>query len=347
MSSERWIGMGIPVDRWHHCAMHRLRRLGPRGSRVVALLAAVVIAHALLLQFAARAPHGNAARAPALQVRQILVPSQPTPPQPQAMAAVAAAPVAPKTVPAARTPKPHPPRVEQPPQAAPVEAPSVQSIQRPARVPPSTELVFELHSGAHSGAARLTWRADRERYALSLQATLPSGREVEQHSEGGFDAAGLAPLRLADRRRGRDVRAANFQREHGKVTFSGPRWELPLETGTQDRLSWLVQLVAWIGGATDDLRDGTELAMWVVGARGAATYWRFEVRGVQRVQLDAHEAEAWWLVREPAHPYDHRVEVWLSREQGHWPLKLRQTQVPGGEPLEWVLRHHTPIEPGT
>jgi hypothetical protein len=43
-------------------------------------------------------------------------------------------------------------------------------------------------------------------------------------------------------------------------------------------------------------------------------------------------------VREPAHPYDIRVEVWLDPARGHWPLRLRQTQVPGGEPLEWILR---------
>jgi hypothetical protein len=214
-------------------------------------------------------------------------------------------------------------------------------------VPPSADLVFALLRGAQSGEARLSWRADGERYALSLHATLPSGREVEQRSEGGFDAVGLAPVRLADRRRGRDVRAANFQREHGKVTFSGPSWELPLETGTQDRLSWLVQLAAWIGGAGETLHDGTELAMWVVGARGTASHWRFEVRGRQRVQLNEQEIEAWWLVREPVHPYDLRVEVWLSPQQGHWPLKLRQTQIPGGEPLDWLLRHHARPEPGT
>ncbi|MCW5661287.1 MAG: DUF3108 domain-containing protein [Burkholderiaceae bacterium] len=202
--------------------------------------------------------------------------------------------------------------------------------------------MFVLRSGAHSGEARLSWRADGERYGLSLHATLPTGREVEQHSEGGFDAAGLAPLRLADRRRGRDVRAANFQREHGKVTFSGPRWELPLEAGTQDRLSWLVQLAALVGGGGEALRDGGELAMWVVGARGTASHWRFEVRGLQRVEIDQQEVDAWWLVREPAHPYDLRVEVWLSPQQGHWPLRLRQTQIPGGEPLDWLLQRSPP-----
>jgi hypothetical protein len=154
-------------------------------------------------------------------------------------------------------------------------------------------------------------------------------------------------VRLADRKRGRDVRAANFQREHGKVTFSGPRWELPLEVGTQDRLSWLVQLVALTAGAGDGLRAGAELPMWVVGARGAASHWRFEVRGLERVAHDGQDRDTWWMVREPAHPYDMRIEVWLDAAPAHWPLRLRQTQVPGGEPLEWVLRARTLPQPGT
>ena len=64
--------------------------------------------------------------------------------------------------------------------------------------------------------------------------------------------------------------------------------------------------------------------------------------GQQPVELDGRVIDAWWLVREPAHPYDLRVEVWLGAQQEHWPLKLRQTQIPGGEPLEWLLRQQPP-----
>ncbi|HVO08395.1 MAG TPA: hypothetical protein VMT83_16500 [Burkholderiaceae bacterium] len=120
----------------------------------------------------------------------------------------------------------------------------------------------------------------------------------------------------------------------GLITFSGPRWEWPLPAGAQDRLSWLVQLVAIASATPDALRDGAKLSMWVVGTRGALSAWHFEVRGRQ----PDGAASAWWLVREPEHPYDLRVEVWLDPARGHWPLRLRQTQVPGGEPLEWLLR---------
>ncbi|HTP74150.1 MAG TPA: hypothetical protein VML58_18210 [Burkholderiaceae bacterium] len=87
------------------------------------------------------------------------------------------------------------------------------------------------------------------------------------------------------------------------------------------------------------------MSMWVVGTRGAIGAWRFEVRG--REALAAPGGDAWWLVREPEHPYDVRVEVWLDPARGYWPARLRQTQVPGGEPLEWLLREQTQPAAGT
>jgi hypothetical protein len=311
----------------------------------------VAAAHAAALLWAPGPAAPVAARAVAVEVRSLTLPN----PVAIAQTVEPAGGSAPS-----RAGTPHRPGVTQAPHKTPVphaavvpaptepvaHVPSSVALA-PTRVPPSIELLFALQRGADSGQARLSWQANGDGYALSLQATLPSGREIEQMSHGGFDAAGIAPIRLADRKRGRDVRAANFQREHGKVTFSGPRWELPLEAGTQDRLSWLVQLVALAHGTQEGLREGAELAMWVVGARGAASHWRFEVRGSERVAFAGQDCDTWHLVREPAHPYDTRVEVWLDTTAGHWPLKLRQTQIPGGEALEWSLLQRTALQPGT
>ncbi len=218
------------------------------------------------------------------------------------------------------------------------ESPSAAAVLPiyPTRIPPPTRLTYALQRGAASGVAVLDWQFDADGYRLQLSSAMSQGRPVDRHSQGGFDAAGLAPLRLADQQRGRDVRAANFQRERGLVSFSGPRWEWPLYPGTQDRLSWLVQLVAIAAAAPDSLREGAVLSMWVVGTRGALSAWRFEVRG--RETLSVAAGDAWLLVREPEHPYDLRIELWLDPARGHWPARMRQAQVPGGEPLQWLLR---------
>jgi hypothetical protein len=326
----------------HRPSRPNLKRSRPRLWCAIGLALLVLCGHALLLRAAMQAPSA-APRVSAIEVRRLLLPAA-VPALPPVAVPSVEAPVVRQQARVARRPPALTPPVAPPVEALPA-TPAV--VLAPTRIPASAELVFALQRGAEIGEARLSWQADGERYALALHAMLPSGRELEQHSQGQFDAAGIAPVRLADRKRGRDVRAANFQREHGKITFSGPRWELPLEAGTQDRLSWLLQLVALAEGARDGLRVGTELAMWVVGARGAASHWRFEVRGIERVAHEGHGRDTWWLVREPAHPYDMRIEVWLDAATAHWPLKLRQTQIPGGEPLEWVLLQRPMPHPGT
>jgi Protein of unknown function (DUF3108) len=342
-------------------AVHRLQRL----KLAPWLIVLVIAGHAALLAVVAAVGREPARTTAALALMPapaalVLVPVQAAPREPALPLAAGAGHEA--AAPMLRSDPLQSPRTRQarggqrqsaalatPNKPAPLQSPSIETLPvdatiaqtdapLPTRVPPSAHLRFSLQRGAATGEADLSWQVDGEHYALGLRASLPQGREIEQHSQGGFDAAGLAPLRLADRRRGRDIRAANFQREHGKITFSGPGWELPLQAGTQDRLSWLVQLVAIASAAPDGLQPGRQLPMQVVGARGAISDWRFEVRGLQRLQGPQGEADALWLVREPAHPYDIRVEVWLDPARGHWPLRLRQTQVPGGEPLEWILR---------
>jgi len=344
--------------------MGRFSRRQSRAAQALLCVAVVLLAHAVLWRAwtVATAPP---TRTPSVQVRRVpaegvvaqpaetirspaptVASADPQPPRrrvtpattPKAAARAASLPVA-----AASSPEPEP--------AAPAHSESVSAAAPtpvyPTRIPPSTQLHFTLQRGSTVGEATLTWRVDGERYVLQLHASIAPGRPLERQSQGGFDEAGLAPVRMADRRNGRDLRAANFQREQRKISFSGPRWEWPLHPGAQDRVSWLVQLVAIAEAAPDALRDGGELSMWVVGTRGALSAWRFDVRGRQDLMAPGGVASAWWLVREPEHPYDLRIEVWLDPARGHWPLRLRQTQVPGGEPLEWTLRDEPQLPGGS
>ena len=176
--------------------------------------------------------------------------------------------------------------------------------------------------------AQLTWRPDVAAASYSLALGLGS---VGSASVGGLDLHGIAPERHVETRRGREVRAANFQRPSGpggagagRITFSGPRIEHPLLPGVQDRLSWLLQLAGVLAAEPALGQPGRELTLLVVGVRGDAAVWTFRVRAVQALQLPAGEVlAAVHLQREARHPYDTRVDVWLDPARHHLPVRWR------------------------
>ena len=106
-----------------------------------------------------------------------------------------------------------------------------------------TDLNLGYHLGV-PGSGDLQWRPDGDHYTLQLNGSAAGLNVLTQVSQGGFDAAGVAPQRFTDQRLRRSPQAANFQREAGKISFSGPSLELPLAPGVQDRLSWMIQLAA-------------------------------------------------------------------------------------------------------
>lgn len=220
---------------------------------------------------------------------------------------------------------PAPPEVGQPP---PVYA---------TTVPAPVLLRYRLQSGGQVGEATLDWRHDGQRYALVLDARGSRAQPlIEQASQGGFDSAGLAPLRFTDRRRGRGLSAANFRRDIGRIGFSGPQLDYPAWPGAQDRLSGLAQLAAIQGAAPMPL---TSITLFVVDTRGG-DWWRWVAMGAENLPtpLGLLATQRWQ--REPDRldrPDSQRVEVWLDAARGHWPVQLRFTALRSGEVFELQL----------
>lgn len=216
----------------------------------------------------------------------------------------------------------------------------------PALPPTPALLRYHLRHNGQTGEAVLAWRHDGQRYALSFEARLdgpgraPGKRPpllIEQASLGGFDAAGLAPERFTDRRHGRGWRAANFRRDIGRISFSGPSIEYPAWPGVQDRLSWLVQLVAIQAAAAT---PPPQISLFVVNARGGGEHWRFEALGDEPVETASGRwpARHWRRLPErPERPDSQRVDVWLAPGLGHWPLQLRVTSLRTGDETVWRL----------
>ena len=272
-----------------------------------------------------------------VQVRSVVL--EPPPPTPTPVVAEVltshkpAARMAPRSAPASAP-------VERVPEATPEPATPVQasvaeaSLDIPVyatRLPPPGLWRYRMQRGLAVGVADLSWAplADAG-YELRLEGRVAGVTLLEWASRGQIDAAGLAPERFVLRRRGRDRHAANFQREAGKISFSGPTHVQPLVPGAQDRLSWLLQLPAIVAAAPERFGSGATVVLFVAGARGDADAWIFLVQGMET--LDGTPALK--LLREPRRLYDTRIEVWLDPAEHYLPLRAVQTPSGGGAALE-------------
>lgn len=211
----------------------------------------------------------------------------------------------------------------------------------PTRIAPAFAYAYTVTRGAATGEAELRWQPQGEHYFASLQVREGGVELLALSSAGEFDAAGIAPRRFVDRRRGRGALAANFRRETATVTFSGPRIEHPLAPGMQDRLSWLLQLGA-IAASDPSGVAAAGVAMSVVGARGEADVWHFEPMGAPSLDLAGAEVRTLRFLRRPSRAYDTRAEVWLAPSHGYAPLRMQLSN--GGETLtlEWRGPASTP-----
>lgn len=214
------------------------------------------------------------------------------------------------------------------------------------RLPPAVTLRYALQRGSAQGQAELRWQPGEDRYALHLRTQLTGAPAVVWASEGGLDADGIAPERYAESRRGREQRAANFQRPvdaPGRITFSGPQVEYPLLGGAQDRLSWLVQLAGVMAADPALASPGREVAIFVAGTRGDGDVWIFTVVGAEDIDLPAGPVTgALHLRREPRRPYDTLAEAWLDPARHHLPVRVRLRVRPTGEGSEWQLQELQP-----
>lgn len=234
-------------------------------------------------------------------------------------------------------------------EAAPDAGPSAAAAPPPVYatlLPEPASLHYRLQRGEALGSARLQWQREGGGYWLRLDTKWPGQPPAASASRGLIDAHGVAPLRHSEIRQARELRAANFQRDIARITFSGPQLSYALSAGAQDRLSWMVQLGAIVAADAALRRAGAEVTLFVVGTRGDAEPWRFEVLGAEPIVLRSGEvAQALHLQREPARPYDTRVEVWLDPARQHLPVRALLTTLPGGQPLHMELAPPPAAEP--
>jgi len=280
-------------------------RAGLPSPRAAALaLAASLLAHAALLG-SGQAREDKTARATrAVSIALLQPPAVP----------VALPEPAPPALPSPQSRSTRPNR--QPPAPA-VEAP-VQAPEAPAlRLAGPAAWQYRLRQGGQDGEAQLDWQPqDDGRYSLRLTRRVGERTLPAMESLGHLGSGGLAPERFALQRGGQDRQAINFDAEERRVSFSASPAQLDLPEGTQDRLSWWLQLAALVQAAP---APGGRWRVWVAGLRGELREWTFEA-----VDAAPEDAGTLHLRRLPLGERDPGVELWLDPARGYWPVRLRQ-----------------------
>ncbi len=235
--------------------------------------------------------------------------------------------------------------------AAPVEAapalppaasqPLLPAGERPpvyrTRLPPPATLRYQVRSGFLRGTGEIRWRREGEGYGIVLEARIAGLTLLKWSSDGRIDEAGLAPTRFLDQRARRAPQAANFQRESGKVTFSGPPAEWPLYAGMQDELSWMIQLAGIAAAEPALLVDSGHITLVVVGARGEARVWNVRYAGRENVETASGTIHAVKLVRDRDGPYDRSYEIWLDPANGYLPAHVTRRNADGSSDFDILL----------
>ena len=205
------------------------------------------------------------------------------------------------------------------------------------RVARSFTLLYQMHRGGISGSGELVWKRTGDQYEAHLKGTVAGFAVLNWNSSGGFDAAGVAPARYLERRLGKSDREAVFRRDVAKIDFSGVSPDVALLPGTQDRVSWLVQLPAILAAEPARAQAGARVAMHVVGTRGRSEVWSFVSSGAESIRTPSGTVRAVKLVRESQKADDTRAEVWVDPARQYLPAQIRLALPPFDAPLELSL----------
>jgi len=210
------------------------------------------------------------------------------------------------------------------------------------RLPAPVTLHYQVSRGSLRGTGQIRWSPAGDRYRLALEADVAGLTLLKQTSEGEIGAHGLAPLRFLDQRVRRSAQAANFRREDGRIAFSGTGVEWPLLGGSQDRLSWMIQLAGIAAAEPERLVDGGAITMVVIGARGDAGVWALRYAGHETIETGARTVHAVKLVRGGRAAYDTTAEIWLDPERSYLPARATLRNAVGALEYDLLLERVEP-----
>ncbi len=325
----------------------------PQLRPLLVLTAVVLLAHVLLLQAApthwSQNVNPDASRQRPFITRSIEI----KPPS-----VVSAAPVPPRPVPTQKSRPIKPPANDMPAQAAtelivnPATPPdkreqpdttiaaepqptTAASEPPPAAaltltIPGSARLVYAMTGRSknldYTARAELEWLHDGQNYDAKMVVSALFLGSRTMASSGRITEDGLAPTRFLDKSRGE--RAAHFEADKGKITFSANTPDMPWLRGAQDRISVFVQLGSMLAGDPTKYPVGSTVSLYTAGPRDADT-WTFTVEAEENLNLPVGDLNTLKLTRKPVRDYDQTIDIWYAPSLSWLPVRMRITQQNG------------------
>ncbi|MEH6435674.1 DUF3108 domain-containing protein [Massilia sp. DD77] len=267
---------------------------------------------------------GASAEAPPLPLEAAPpVPAQPPAPLPQATAQAAPAPAA----------EPQ----------APVPAPAPELPRYTVDMPPAADILLDVarvdaDGTRWSGEALLSWQLGQDAYRIRIEAGIKvvfaRVNLVVLTSEGRLGAAGFAPVKMTEKRRGRALTATHFDWQGNKISFSASEATYPLAPGAQDKASVPLQLAAIARGDPAQLKDDIDI---LVGEDRDASVFRFQAVGQEEIDTRLGRLQTLHLTRPPKPgSYKSRLDVWLAPAHGWVPVQIRNTEANGAVTTQTV-----------
>jgi len=219
--------------------------------------------------------------------------------------------------------------------------------------PPSANLLLNVDrvdadGTKWTGEAAIGWHRAADRYnvkvEIGISMLVTRVNLVVLTSDGTLGEAGLMPVKMTEKRRGRAETATHFNAADKKITFSAAQGSVALQPGAQDKASIPLQLAAIARGDPGQLKG--EIAVQVAEDKGASVF-RFIVVGQEQIETRMGTMQAWHLTRPPLPgSYNSRLDIWLSPEHDWYPVKISNLEASGAVTTQTVSKI-TLTEPGS
>jgi hypothetical protein len=141
---------------------------------------------------------------------------------------------------------------------------------------------------------------------------------------GLLNERGLAPTRYSDS--ARSERAAHFETDAQKISFSGNLPSAALLPGAQDQMSLFIQMAATV--SSQSFNPGDELNVQTATVRDAVN-WNLTYKADEFIEVNGTRLETQRWVCLPRGKFDSQIEMWLAKDIGGLPARIKISQVSG------------------